>query len=297
MKRKNKVKIVVFKIICVLMVSMIVIIVLAGCAKTPAVRSNCVEIHSGLMDVGEGDCALVKNRNELLAFVEVMSVDLDELAKYDDKFFQSNSLVIFNIIERHKDTENEIVTYAIENGTITINMETTKQGSDDNPAGYHWFVELNAKEASEITDIVIMKNGEKLQGKVAHVLERLYTLHEALKLSWMTLDDIGQIAKYRNSSTLPKEQLNDATALEIKEAKLSELELGIWRINECWPEVELSTDDVAIIGYYGEYNGCYAVELCVVGYDSVGGMDHSDNFDEGISIYYGFGPSILVWHE
>ncbi len=294
MKRKNKVKIVVFKIICVLMVSMIVIIVLAGCAKTPAVRSNCVEIHSGLMDVGEGDCALVKNRNELLAFVEVMSVDLDELAKYDDKFFQSNSLVIFNIIERHKDTENEIVTYAIENGTITINMETTKQGSDDNPAGYHWFVELNAKEASEITDIVIMKNGEKLQGKVAHVLERLYTLTEAVKLSWLTHEDIVQIANYNNNRLEPEKPLDDAIATKIKETRAAELRTFVNSNGELsYPDA--SIEDISIRRYCGEYHGYYVIML----EDGVLGGPQGPWTDivDGIELEYGDGNWLLVWAE
>lgn len=282
--------------IFLVLVILMSVFVAAGCEKVSAVRENCVKISNGLLSVREGDFAVVKERNDLLAFVNILSIDIDDLAKYNDNFFQSGSLVVFNIIEQNQDTANEIVSYSIENGTITIDVKTTKYGTDGELAGYHFILELTAKEASSLTDTVIMKNGVKLQVK-NRGFERLYTLHEALRLSWITLDDIRQIAEYRISGTCPEETPDENIALKIKMAKLSELNMGIRRTNEYWPNEKLDADDVFITGYYGKYKDCYAVDLRAVDYIFIEGTEHSDNFDEGISIYYGFGPSILVWHK
>ena len=143
---------------------LIFVFVLAGCEKVPGIKATYVSTQFSNGAV-EGESRLVKERSELLSFVNQEQTDLSKLAKYDDNFFKSNSLVIFKIVEENQDNKSEIASYTIENDTITINVETTKQGKDGTSTHYYFILEMKKNSGDSITKIKVLKNGELLLNK------------------------------------------------------------------------------------------------------------------------------------
>lgn len=180
---------------------LIFIIVLAGCEQLSVEGNNYVSTRFST-DVVEGENRLVTERDELLAFVNQEQTDLNKLAKYDDDFFKSNLLVIFKIVEPSSDSKSEIKSYTIENGTITINVETTRSGTDDVSTHYYFILELTKNEGNGITEIKVMKNNKLLVNKVSEEEYNNFVAQFDLSEEKVLIGEISADAEFTNDVIL-----------------------------------------------------------------------------------------------
>lgn len=82
--------------------------------------------------------------------------------KYDDKFFETKSLLVFKIVESSGGNKSEIESYIINDKILNVYVKT-KQYGDTTDMGYWWFIlELNKKEVETFENVKIFKNSEEI---------------------------------------------------------------------------------------------------------------------------------------
>ena len=95
-----------------------------------------------------------------LDLVILLKNDIPE--KYNDSFFETNSLLVFKIIEPSQGNKSEIGSYIINDKIITINVKTIQVG-EDCEMGYWWFIlELSKDEIDSFDTVKILKNGDEI---------------------------------------------------------------------------------------------------------------------------------------
>lgn len=119
----------------------------------------------------EGDYAIIHNYNELTS---IFTSNIPE--KYDDNYFKSNGLIIFKIIESSQGTKSEIISYSIENDTITIDVKTITYGEDCAMGYWYFILEINSEELANIKQVIILKNGNQIEGKLIQSDESKMTI-------------------------------------------------------------------------------------------------------------------------
>ena len=97
---------------------------------------------------------LIKSKSDLIDFTNLNNL----LDLYNDAFFENNGLIVFKNIETSQGNISEIVSYSIDNGVITINVETKEYG-EDCAMGYSYFIlELENSRFNLVTKVKIIKN-------------------------------------------------------------------------------------------------------------------------------------------
>jgi hypothetical protein len=82
--------------------------------------------------------------------------------KYTYSFFETNSLIVFKVVEASEGNVSKIESYTINDEMITINVKTIELGQDC-ATGYWWFIlELTKDEINGIDTIKILKDGEEI---------------------------------------------------------------------------------------------------------------------------------------
>lgn len=110
----------------------------------------------------------------------------------------------------------------------------------------------------------------------------LYSLQEAFNNGWLTHNDLEEIAYYKNSGIKYPSTLDDEIANRI---------IKDFCKNYNTDEYE----NQGSVGYFGKYNGCYAVMVdgCGLYYMDV----LTSEIVDGITIHYGSSQHMLVWRS
>lgn len=118
-----------------------------------------------------------------------------------------------------------------------------------------------------------------------------YSLQEAYNNGWLTKEDLQTIANHHtNPEQGPK--LSEKTERAIKETRAYDLRYGVETGGNI-KEPSATVKDVIVTGYYGEYNGLFAVMITdayTYTNDAIRDIDIA-----GVTFHYTDGNRILVW--
>ena len=153
---KNK-KIKLFLILGVILFSPIGVV---GCStknNTKSINASYIETFFENSNDVNGQFDIIENQADL-----VMLLKNDTPKKYNDSFFETNSLLVFKIVESSLKDKSEIDSYEINNKTITINVKEV-ESKDDNVTGCWWYIlELSKAEINSFENIKIIKNNKEI---------------------------------------------------------------------------------------------------------------------------------------
>lgn len=105
----------------------------------------------------DGEFSIIDNYNDLN---KLLNDDAPE--KYDNAFFENNSLIVFKNVETSSGNRSIIDSYDIENEIITINVKTVEYGEICVMSCWWFILELDKNEVVDIETVKIIKNGKKI---------------------------------------------------------------------------------------------------------------------------------------
>ena len=151
--KKNKL----FLILGVILFSLIGVV---GCStknNTKTINASYIETFFENSNDVNGQFDIIENQADL-----VMLLKNDTPKKYNDSFFETNSLLIFKIVESSLKDKSEIESYEINDKTITINVKEV-ESKDDNVTDCWWYIlELSKAEINSFENIKIIKNNKEI---------------------------------------------------------------------------------------------------------------------------------------
>ena len=143
-------------ILCAIFLS---VIVLVGCSNVEdgyTVKANYVETYF-YEDANNGQLNMLDNYSALVTFL-----GNDTPNKYNDSFFERNSLLIFRVVESSDGNRSKIKSYTIIDKELNVYIETEIYG-DTCAEGHWWFIlELSKTEVNNIENVKIFKNNDEI---------------------------------------------------------------------------------------------------------------------------------------
>ena len=131
-----------------------------GCStknNTKSINASYIETFFENSNDVNGQFDIIENQADL-----VMLFKNDTPKKYNDSFFETNSLLVFKIVESSLKDKSEIDSYEINDKTITINVKGV-ESKDDNVTGCWWYIlELSKAEINSFENIKIIKNNKEI---------------------------------------------------------------------------------------------------------------------------------------
>ena len=92
--------------------------------------------------------------------IKLLNDDTPE--KYDNAFFENNSVIVFKNVETSSGNRSIIDSYDIENEIVTINVKTVDYGEICVLSCWWFILELDKNEVADIETIKIIKNGKEI---------------------------------------------------------------------------------------------------------------------------------------
>ncbi len=152
---KNK-TIKLFLILGVIFFSLVGVVGCSNPTGSNSINATYIRTHFEEDDI-DGQFEIINNHIDLITLLEN---NIPE--KYDDKFFETKSLLVFKIVESSGGNKSEIESYRINDKVLNVYVKT-KQYGDSADMGYWWFIlELNKKEVETFENVKILKNGEEI---------------------------------------------------------------------------------------------------------------------------------------
>lgn len=152
---KNKI-IKLFLIFGVILFSLVGVVGCSNPTGSNSINATYISTHFEEDDI-DGQFEIINTHTDLVSLLEN-----DTPEKYNDKFFETKSLLVFKIVESSSGNKSEIESYIINDKILNVYVKT-KQYGDTTDMGYWWFIlELNKKEVKTIENVKILKNGEEI---------------------------------------------------------------------------------------------------------------------------------------
>ncbi len=167
-------------------------IVCWSCTSSKSASVNASYIRTQFTGkVVEGEFSIADNHSDL-----DLLLNKDTPEKYNDSFFEKNSLLIFKIVEPSQGNKSEIKSYNIEKNLIRINVETIRTG-DDCAMGYWWFIlELSSEETNNFGHVKIFKNGEEIMNDDKQLMSDYIQYAHSIGQDDLDIDEVKIIEKY-----------------------------------------------------------------------------------------------------
>ena len=150
---KNK-TIKLFLILGVILFSLVGVV---GCSN-PTVNDNINATYIRTsVEIGEGNnqFKVVNNHSDLVTLLENNTPE-----KYNEDFFKTKSLLVFEIFEESGGNRSEIESYEIIDKTINVYVETKQYGDTTDIGIWCFILELSNEEVETFDNVKIFKNGE-----------------------------------------------------------------------------------------------------------------------------------------
>ena len=146
-----------FLILGVILFSLVGVV---GCStknNTKSINASYIETFFENSNDVNGQFDIIENQADL-----VILLKNDTPKKYNDSFFETNSLLVFKIVESSLKDKSEIDSYEINDKTITINVKGV-ESKDDNVTGcWRYILELSKVEINSFENIKIIKNNKEI---------------------------------------------------------------------------------------------------------------------------------------
>lgn len=130
-----------------------------GCSNpTDSDNVNATYIEmSYLEDVVDNEFTLVNNHLDLLTLLKNDTPD-----KYDDKFIETKSLLVFKIVEPSGGNKSEIESYEVTDKTLNVYVKTKQYGITEDVGGWVFILKLSKDEVNKFDCIRIFKDDEEI---------------------------------------------------------------------------------------------------------------------------------------
>ena len=128
-----------------------------GCTNpTGSDNINATYIRTSV-EIGEGNnqFKVVNNHSDLVTLLENNTPE-----KYNEDFFKTKSLLVFEIFEESGGNRSEIESYEIIDKTINVYVETKQYGDTTDIGIWCFILELSNEEVETFDNVKIFKNGE-----------------------------------------------------------------------------------------------------------------------------------------
>ncbi len=150
----------IFLILGVILFSLVGVVGCSNLTGSNSINATYIRTHFEEDDI-DGQFEIISNHIDLIM---LLGNNIPE--KYDDNFFETNSLLVFKIVESSGGNKSEIESYIINDQILNVYVKT-KQYGDTTDMGYWWFIlELNKKEVKTFENVKILKNGEEIMSKL-----------------------------------------------------------------------------------------------------------------------------------
>ena len=147
------------KLFLILGVILFSLVGLVGCSNpTVSDNVNATYINTNVEIYEENNqFVVVNNQMDLLALLENNTPE-----KYNEDFFKTKSLLVFEILEESGGNRSEIESYEIMDKTLNVYVETKQYGDTTDIGIWCFILELNKKEVETFESIKIFKNGDEI---------------------------------------------------------------------------------------------------------------------------------------
>ena len=147
------------KLFIILGVILFSLVGVVGCTKpTGSDNVNATYIRTSV-EIGEGNnqFKVVNNHSDLVTLLENNTPE-----KYNEDFFKTKSLLVFEIFEESGGNRSEIESYEIIDKTINVYVETKQYGATTDIGIWCFILELSNEEVETFENVNIFKNGEEI---------------------------------------------------------------------------------------------------------------------------------------
>ena len=130
-----------------------------GCTNpTGSDNVNATYINTYIeIDEGNNQFVVVNNHMDLLTLLEHNTPE-----KYNEDFFKTKSLLVFEIFEESGGNRSEIESYEIIDKTLNVYVETKQYGDTTDIGIWCFILELGKEEVETFENVKIFKNGEEI---------------------------------------------------------------------------------------------------------------------------------------
>lgn len=130
-----------------------------GCSNpTVSDNVNATYINTNVeIDEENNQFVVVNNHMDLLALLENNTPE-----KYNEDFFKTKSLLVFEILEESGGNRSEIESYEIMDKTLNVYVETKQYGATTDIGIWCFILELSKEEVETFENVNIFKNGEEI---------------------------------------------------------------------------------------------------------------------------------------
>ena len=152
---KNK-TIKLFLILGVILFSLVGVV---GCTNPNGSNNvNATYINTKVeIDEGNNQFVVVNNHMDLLTLLENNTPE-----KYNEYFFKTKSLLVFEILEESGGNRSEIEFYEIMDTTLNVYVKTKQYGITEDVGCWVFILELGKEEIETFENVKIFKNGEEI---------------------------------------------------------------------------------------------------------------------------------------
>jgi len=145
---------------------------IVGCSNSNDSGSNGINATyikmSSQEDIIDGSFTIVNKYPDLFRLL-----GYDAPKKYNVDFFETKSLLVFEIVESNSGNKSVIDDYIINEETLNLYIKT-KQYGDTTDMGYWWFIlELTKDEIEMFDSVKIYKNGEEIKNDIVLKIDLL----------------------------------------------------------------------------------------------------------------------------
>lgn len=158
-----------FRIVVFLLLTISLSFIL-GCSKETNPNISYEIISVLWQENSDGKNRIIDSNSQLVSYSQERNLvtfdnnSLMALKKYDDSFFELNTLIVFEIEEEISNSQVMVKSYQIENEEIKIYVETYNTSELSKPNMSRWVVllSLSKEEAQSIEKVFLFKNGNQL---------------------------------------------------------------------------------------------------------------------------------------
>lgn len=147
------------KLFIILGVILFSLVGVVGCTNpTGSDNVNATYIKTSV-EIGEGNnqFKVVNNHSDLVTLLENNTPE-----KYNEDFFKTKSLLVFEIFEESGGNRSAIESYEIIDKTINVYVETKQYGDTTDIGIWCFILELSNEEVETVENVNILKNGEEI---------------------------------------------------------------------------------------------------------------------------------------